>query len=764
MHDIIRVCLYPRAIDGTMIRFREKFLLKFKNEGYAIQQKAFILFIFSLILLPILIIPIVVNIAIPVSSQPIAINSFNGITLIGVLVSLLILWHGRYTAAVTIIIIVMTIRLTGGILIKIEDLALAGSNNNVYFIFIGLVITALFGSRRLLFIISFFFAMMNIILIPVIARYYPSANMNQLYGSTINVIIAIVSVSYLSHLITSITEKMFIQNARDLETNRGLTQNLSNKVQELEAMYEEMESMNEELGQTYGELLEANKDLGIFKKFVEESGQGLCLVNMDGTIIYGNPSILKILGILDKQTIIGTKTRNYYSDEIWTTIRTEIMPRVRAEGQWSGELPIRNVRGEIITALQNIFFIRDDNGSPVHVATVATDISEMKRIEEKLMRAHKMEAIGRLSGGIAHDYNNILTAILGFSQILQKQIPPEDPRAELVEEIIKAGNISAGITRQLLAFSRNQFLKPEVIDLNDSIKKLEKMLRRFTGESIDLSIRLNPGIRSIYADPAQIDQVVLNLVINACDAMPASGTLIIETGNTDVDGPAPDSILEGRTGPQAYISIEDTGIGMDKAGRDHMFEPFFSTKSAASSTGLGLSVVYGIVKQHGGWINVYSEPGRGTRVKVFIPASSMETAAASSALKTNRKFAGNGERILLVEDHLNVRSFAARTLREYGYMVVEAEHAIEALSRFNRDGGNYNLLFSDVVLPGKNGFLLAEELAGLNPRIKVLLTSGYTGARSQIDTIMEKRYPFLQKPYSMNDLLESVYSTLHGSS
>lgn len=755
---------YPSSV---MKRIKEKFLSKYDGENHVVRQKAFVLFIACLVFVPLLVVPIVINILAAVSSQPVVINILNALFLAMLIASLFLLWNGRYAPAVTIFVIIMLVRVVGGVAVKIEDLALTGSNNNVYFIFASIVFTSLFGGRSLLAVVTVAYIIISVGMIPVVAGRYPGANMNHLYGSTMNVVIAIISVAVMSRLIASITEKLFRQRSLELEENRALSGNLAAKVRELEAMNEElgamneeMESMNEELSSTYHELLEANREIGIFKKFVEEAGQGFCMTDMEGVLTYANAAILRIIGREEREAVIGTGTRDYYSKESREKIKNEIMPRVLKEGQWQGELPILNSRGEEVPTLQNVFFIRDEKGAPVQVATIVSDITEMKKLEERLTRANKMEALGRLTGGIAHDYNNILTAILGYSQLLKSKTEPDDPRAGMVDEIIKAGNISAGITRQLLAFGKNQYIRPKVMDLNESIRNLEKMLRRFTGESIELVLRLGPNVRAIYADPAQIDQVVLNLAINSCDAMPAAGTLVIETGNADMDAGAAGSVPDARAGAYAYVSIEDTGVGMDKERMDHMFDPFYSTKNTGKGTGLGLSVVYGIVKQHGGWINVSSEPGKGTSVRVFVPAAPGEAAPETSGPEMKKDLAGKGERILLVEDNRSVRAFASRVLADHGYSVTEAEDADGALSRFNSEGGNVDLLLSDVVLPGKNGIRLAEELTALNPRLKVLLCSGYTGQRSQIDSIMERNYPFLQKPYSMNDLLLGVRDAL----
>lgn len=743
-------------------RIKTTFISKYAHESYVTRQKAFILFLVSALFIPLLVIPFMVNIATDVSTHPSEINYANALAIAGLVISLFLLWSGRYTPAVVVVALCMTIRIIAGIAIKLDAIILTGSNNNVVFIFIALAFASLFGGRRLLVSMAGVFTLLAAAGAFMIPRHYPMTSTRDLFGATLNLVLAIAGVALLSYLITSITDAMFRKLNDELETNRKLGENLGTKVQELEAMYEEMESMNEELSHTYGELLEANKDLGIFKKFVDEAGQGFCIARIDGTLIYLNPSLLRIIGAGDLKEVIGKNTRDYYSRDSRARIKNEIMPRVRGEGQWMGELPILNRGGEEIATLQNIFFIRDERGQPINIATIVSDITEMKMIEERLTRAQRMESLGRLTGGIAHDYNNILTAILGFGQVLMAEMDPGDHRKGLVDEIVKAGTVSAGITRQLLAFGKNQMLRPSVIDLNDSIMNLEKMLRRFTGESIELMLRLGRDVRPIFADPAQIDQVVLNLVINACDAMPSTGTLTVETGNVDITEGSNPGLPEAHPGSYVFISIEDTGKGMAKETRDQMFEPFFSTKPPEQGTGLGLSVVYGIVRQHGGWIDVSSETGRGTRIKVFLPVASNEHASVESIPKTEDEHAGSGERVLLVEDHDNVRAFASRVLRDKGYTVIEARGAEEAIERFRETGGGIDLLFSDVVLPGKNGIQLAEELTSMNPRLKVLLSSGYTGERSRIDTIAEKNHPFLQKPYSMQDLLQGVHAALRG--
>ncbi len=385
-----------------------------------------------------------------------------------------------------------------------------------------------------------------------------------------------------------------------------------------------------------------------------------------------------------------------------------------------------------------------------------SSLEELNRTQEQLVRVQKMEAVGRLAGGVAHDFNNLLTAITGYSELLLQNLADHDPLHQDVEQIRKAAQRAASLTRQLLAFSRRQALQPQVLDLNATVADMKKMLRRLIGEDIELVTVLEPERWTVKADPGQLEQVIMNLTVNARDAMPQGGRLTIKTENVTLDQDYCQLIPEARPGRFVCLSVEDTGAGMDKETIQHIFEPFFTTKGE-EGTGLGLAVVYGIVRQHEGWINVYSEPGRGSTFRVYLPTFSIEPEEDEiEEMISLQELQGRGQRILVVEDEAGVRAFARRALVENGYVVFEAASAEEAVAIFEREEGDFHLVFSDVVLPDAVGLQLVDHLLSLKPALRVLLSSGYADRKSQWPLICERGFPFLQKPYASAALLQTI--------
>jgi CheY-like chemotaxis protein len=373
-----------------------------------------------------------------------------------------------------------------------------------------------------------------------------------------------------------------------------------------------------------------------------------------------------------------------------------------------------------------------------------------------------MEAIGRMVGGLAHDFNNLLTAITGYTELLLDRVGSRDPLRKDIEEVYKAAEAAGSLTRRLLAFSRRQVLQPKALDLNAVIAHIEKILRRLIGEDIELATVLEPNLDRVKADQGQIEQVIMNLVVNARDAMPMpeGGNLIIKTENVTLDRDYCKLLPEARPGKFVCLSVKDTGVGIDKETIPQIFDPFFSTKEDGSGTGLGLSVVYGIVKQHEGWIDVHSEPGQGSTFKVYLPTFSIKKKVQMKETTSVPKPQGRGERILVVEDEQQVRESTARILRENGYVVFDAENAREALNIFERENGSFHLLFSDLVLPDKSGSQLADELLSCKPELDILISSGYANQQSQWPLIREKGFAFLQKPFSLAKLLKAVRETI----
>jgi signal transduction histidine kinase len=376
--------------------------------------------------------------------------------------------------------------------------------------------------------------------------------------------------------------------------------------------------------------------------------------------------------------------------------------------------------------------------------------------EEQLRQSQKMEAIGRLAGGIAHDFNNLLTAIIGHTDIVFERLAPSDPATREVREIRRAADRAASLTRQLLTFGRKQLLRPVLLDLNETVMSLLQMLPRVIGAHIKTTTKLSPGLHRIKADVGQLDQVLLNLVLNARDAMPAGGTITIETTNEDAVGDAPSSFL--KPGRYAVLAVSDTGTGMDAATRARAFEPFFTTKAAGKGTGLGLATVYGIVEQSGGAIGVDTAVGRGTTIRIYLPATpeEMETEKAAEAHPSD---VGGTETVMVVEDNEPVRVLARRALRQRGYTVIEARNAEQALDWLAR-GARPDLLLTDVVMPGMSGPELAARLLEQHPHVRVLYMSGYSYDAAKAHGTFWEGASLLQKPFTPTQLAEHVRRTL----
>jgi len=396
------------------------------------------------------------------------------------------------------------------------------------------------------------------------------------------------------------------------------------------------------------------------------------------------------------------------------------------------------------------------------------DITERKRaaedkatLEEKLRQAQKMESIGRLAGGVAHDFNNMLCAITGFASLGRLDLPDDDPLAEPLDEIAKAADRAAELTAQLLAFSRQQVIAPKVVALDDLIERMHTMLSRLIGEDIVLRIVNKEPLGSVSADPSQVEQVVLNLALNARDAMRDGGELIIETANVELDDAYGQSHAHAKPGLYIMLAVTDSGIGMDADTRAKVFEPFFTTKEQGRGTGLGLATVFGIVQQSGGRIEVYSEPNEGTCFKVYFPRVPERADALAAPSRIAAR--GGSETVLIVEDDELVRAFAAKALARLGYDVLRAASGAEAISLAEQHERPIDLLFTDVVMPRMNGRDLAERLAEMGPAMKVLFTSGYTQDVIVHHNVLMDGIEFLAKPYAHDSLATRVREVLDGS-
>jgi len=423
--------------------------------------------------------------------------------------------------------------------------------------------------------------------------------------------------------------------------------------------------------------------------------------------------------------------------------------------------------GRKIPITANFAPIKDDREEIVGAVLVFHDISERmqaevekERIQAQLLQSQKMEAVGILAGGVAHDFNNLLTVIQGNTDLAMMKVNEADSVYTELSDIQLAATRAASLTNQLLLFSRKQPMKFVSVNLNRTVVDLLKMLHRLIGEDIVVNTEFETDLWAVQADRGTIEQVIMNLSVNARDAMPGGGRLSIKTENVVLDEIQCNGMPEAQTGRFVCLSISDTGIGMDEETVQHVFEPFFSTKGPGKGTGLGLSVVYGIIQQHDGWIHVISEFGSGSTFKIYLPAVSEVSEGELKEEISLEDLLGQGERILLVEDEEDLRGISERVLKKNGYKVFSAANALEALDISQREHNHFHLIFSDVVLPGKTGIELADEILSRNSNIRVLLSSGYAGQKSRWSLIQERGYRFLQKPYTLHDLLQNVREVL----
>lgn len=401
--------------------------------------------------------------------------------------------------------------------------------------------------------------------------------------------------------------------------------------------------------------------------------------------------------------------------------------------------------------------LRDACGAVVGILGVSRDITERKTLEEQLRASQKMEAIGRLAGGIAHDFNNLLGVILGYGEMVLKRLEEGSPLQAKQWEVLKAAHRATSLTRQLLAFSRKQVLQPRVLDLNDVVSDMDTMLRRLIGEDVELRTRLDPGLGSVSADPGQLGQIIMNLAVNARDAMQRGGCLTIETANVELDAAYATHHPPTTPGRYVMLAVSDSGCGMDAEVRARIFEPFFTTKAPGKGTGLGLSTVYGIVKQSGGYVWVYSEPGFGTTFKIYLPRVDEEPTLAAEAVVTAT---GGEETVLLVEDEAALRSAIHDMLETHGYTVLLAPDGAAALQIADDYEGPIDLLVTDVIMPGVSGREAAEAIMAARPNAKVLYVSGYTGEAISQSGGLQDGAAFLSKPFASSTLLRKCREVL----
>ena len=469
----------------------------------------------------------------------------------------------------------------------------------------------------------------------------------------------------------------------------------------------------------------------------------------EGRYIDVNESFLRVTGYQREEAIGQT----FEELKFWERPedRAALVEKLNKEGSVRDlEITFRTKAGEQRTALDSAELV--DIAGQKCILSIFKDITEQRSLEKQLRQAQKMEAIGQLSGGIAHDFNNLLSVIIGYSEVLEERLPQADPLRKNCQQITKAGQSAASLTRQLLAFSRQQVLELKVLELNAVVLHVEKMLRRLIGEHIDLTTVLSPTLGRVKADQGQIEQVIINLAVNARDAMPNGGKLTIETADIDVDQDYVHKHPLHVPGPYVLLTVSDTGVGMDAETQARIFEPFFTTKEIGRGTGLGLATVYGVVKQSGGFIWVYSEVGHGTTFKIYLPRTA-EAMGADKPISAAQSVRGT-ETVLLVEDEEALREFTATVLTNSGYTVLAAERPDKAIEIASQHQGPIHLLLSDVIMPGMNGSVLARNLVAIRPEIRVIYMSGYTGFTHP--GLVDSDVILLQKPFTREALLHKV--------
>ncbi len=492
---------------------------------------------------------------------------------------------------------------------------------------------------------------------------------------------------------------------------------------------------------------------------VSTSGEVVFMTDREGVITFINPEFTRLYGYTEAEVVGQVTPRILKSGGTQGEEYGVFWRRILEKQVVRGEIINKTKAGRLVTVESSANPIIDQHGNVTGFLAIQRDITERKRLEQQFLQSQKMEAVGRLAGGVAHDFNNLLTIINGYSQLILERPDLDDVVQNQMKEILKSGERAASLTQQLLAFSRKQVIEPRVLDLNTVLGNMDKMLRRLIGEDVELATNPGAQLGRVKADPTQIEQVIMNLVVNARDAMPRGGKLTIETKNAELDESYTSTHVDVMPGHYVMLAISDSGHGMDAETMAHIFEPFFTTKELGKGTGLGLSTVYGIVKQTGGHVSVYSEVGRGTTFKVYLPRLDMPVEPAGVSVERGDDVSGQ-ETILVVEDEAGVRMLIQSILERQGYTVLLASTPDDAAALSEKHAGRIHLLLTDVVMPGFSGKELADHLAFARPDMKVLFISGYTADAIAHQGVLDAETQFLQKPFTPNALLRKVRETI----
>jgi two-component system cell cycle sensor histidine kinase/response regulator CckA len=521
---------------------------------------------------------------------------------------------------------------------------------------------------------------------------------------------------------------------------------------------DELLNINKQLRQEIIERQEAQEQLALFHQFVEASREGMGWTDLNGRVRYINSSLARMFGEKKPEDSYGRSVLEYYSEETQRRLQEEIFPTVLREGSWMGELVIHSSTGSLIPTTNSLIVLRDAEGNPSSFANVLTDLTERKRAEEEkkrleaqLVRAQKMESIGTLAGGVAHDFNNLLMGIQGNLSLITMDIDSTHPYYERLKNIEQQIQSGARLTSHLLGYARKGRYEVKPIDLNRMLREASETFGR-TRKEITIHRELAEDLFAIEADPGQIEQLLLNLYVNAADAMPGGGDLILKTANVthkEMKG----KLYDPKPGKYVLLTVTDTGIGMDKETMGRIFDPFFTTKEMGRGTGLGLASAYGIIKGHGGYIDVDSKKGQGTTFSIYLPASERKVQEAVKAAEPFIKGTGT---ILLVDDEEVIVEVGKELLEGMGYRVLTAKDGKEAIEVYEKDPNEIDIVILDMVMPNMGGGEAYDRMKEINPDVKVLLSSGFSIDGEASEILERGCNGFIQKPFNMRDLSEKI--------
>jgi len=526
----------------------------------------------------------------------------------------------------------------------------------------------------------------------------------------------------------------------------------------LEKKVIELEQVNGRLNQEIAENKRVQEKLLSLTQAVEGSPVAIILIDRNGDIEYANPKFLQISGYAD-QEIIGRNVRLLKSTEIHSDIYRELWEAIQSDHVWQGELCNTGKGGELFWVYLTVSPLKNAEGRISKFMAIMEDTSERRKLEAQLRQAQKLEGIGQLAGGVAHDFNNILTAIIGYAYLAYLNMPKDDPLRGHVKHILDYSEKAATITKSLLTFSRKQATVTSYFNLNDLISDFQKFLRRLLPENIEIQTQCSDRILPVLVDQVQIEQILMNLATNACDAMPRGGRLVIATHWIEIDEGFIKTHGYGKTGSYAEITVADTGTGMDLQTREKIFDPFFTTKEQGKGTGLGMAIVYGIVQKHNGCVMVESELGKGTLFRILLPIAYAQEIKDKKKTETTLSPRGT-ETILIAEDEPGIRNLMATILTENGYQVISTANGEEAVSQFRENQEKVSLVMLDGIMPKKSGKDACNEIKSLKPAMKVIFMSGYSENMINFGETNDEQIHFLQKPVLPSNILKKVRDVL----